>query len=186
MNEAAFTPPPILNSARLLLRPVNRDDLDLVYAFNADERNLRYVAREPWTAKAQALVRIDEWTDGFAARATMMWAFEHGPERAPAGYGGFFGIDAEADKAEIGYGLLPAYWGRGLAGEAVDAMVAWGFGELKLHRIHARVHPGNTASERLLARRGFQVEGLLKHDSRARGQWFDSALFGLIDPAAED
>lgn len=186
MNEAAFTPSPILNSPRLLLRTVGPQDVDLVFAFNADARNLRYVAREPWTTRTLAEARIDEWVDGHAAGTTIMWVFEHGPERAPAGYGGFFGIDAESDKAEIGYGLLPAYWGRGLAGEAVDAMVAWGFGELGLHRIHARVHPGNTASERLLKRRGFAVEGLLRHDAQSRGRWFDSIVFGLIDPAAPD
>ena len=184
MNEAAFAPPPILNSPRLLLRPVEPEDVDLVFAFNADPHNLRHVARDPWTERAQATARLAEWAEGYAACKTVMWVFEHGPERAPAGYGGLFDIDAAADKAEIGYGLLPAWWGRGLAGEAVDAMVAWGFGELGLHRIHAKVHPGNRASERLLERRGFAVEGVLRHDARARGRWFDFTVFGLIDPSA--
>lgn len=185
VNLAAFDPPPVLGTPRLLLRPVSRADVDLVFAFNSDPHCLRYVARTPWTARAQALARIDEWTEGFASRTAVMWVFEQGPERAPVGYGGFFGIDADNEKAEIGYGVLPAWWGQGLAGQAVDAMVAWGFGELGLHRIHARVHPGNTASERLLLRRGFRLEGVLVHDARARGRWFDSRVFGLISPAAD-
>ena len=59
----------------------------------------------------------------------------------------------------LGYGLLPAWRGRGIAREAAEAAVHHGFQTLGLKRINAIVSINNHASIRLLRELGFEREG---------------------------
>ena len=54
------------------------------------------------------------------------------------------------NKAEIHYSLIPYYWNKGYAFEAVKALLNFGFKRLKLHRIQAGVATGNSNSIKLL------------------------------------
>ena len=69
---------------------------------------------------------------------------------------GFKAPPDEAGKVEIGYGILPAYRGRGYASELVAALTAWAF----LHGatvVEARTRPDNIPAHRVLERAGFRV-----------------------------
>jgi [ribosomal protein S5]-alanine N-acetyltransferase len=62
-------------------------------------------------------------------------------------------------KLEIGYILAPAQQRRGPMAEAVEALLAYCFEELAVHRVEALIHPDNSASIRLAERLGFCCEG---------------------------
>jgi [ribosomal protein S5]-alanine N-acetyltransferase len=64
--------------------------------------------------------------------------------------------------AEIGYWLIPRARGRRLASRAVALLARWGLTEAGLARIEALVEPGNTPSQHVLERVGFQREGHLR------------------------
>lgn len=66
-------------------------------------------------------------------------------------------------KAELGYVLAKAYWGKGIATSAVKQAIQMGFNDLNIRRIEALVDPNNIASERVLIKSGMQYEGLLKN-----------------------
>ena len=70
-----------------------------------------------------------------------------------------FGPDAAA---EVGYWMAASARGRGLATAAVKLLATWGFQELGLARIELTTMVGNTASERVAARAGFEREGVLR------------------------
>jgi len=82
--------------------------------------------------------------------------------------------------ASIGYGLNPDYWKRGYMSEAVKAVLAFGFGQMRMHRIWATVDPDNEASWRLLERLGMHREGLLRDEKLLRGTWRDSYLYAIV------
>ncbi len=60
--------------------------------------------------------------------------------------------------------MHPAYGGRGLATEAVRALVALAFGPFGLHRVYAQLDPRNTASVRLCERLGMTHEAHLRRE----------------------
>jgi ribosomal-protein-alanine N-acetyltransferase len=97
------------------------------------------------------------------------------------GHGGLFDIDKENGKAEIGYGLLPGYWGKGYNSEAVEKIIDFGLKEMKLHRIYGLIVPGNDASVRVLEKFGFQKEGLLRDNGFARNKYFDMGIYSFIN-----
>ena len=61
---------------------------------------------------------------------------------------------------EIGYGMNPAYEGRGLMTEAVKAMVRWASRQPGVREIQAETDPGNLASQRVLEKAGFRPNGV--------------------------
>ncbi len=62
-------------------------------------------------------------------------------------------------EAQLGYALHPREQGKGLATEAVRAVVVLAFGRLRLRRIGARVFAPAVPSSRLLAKLGLRLEG---------------------------
>lgn len=74
------------------------------------------------------------------------------------GRAGFYFIP-EVNKYEIGYSLLPEYWGKGLATEITLALLTYAFQKLNLDSICARTIPGNHKSEKVLHKAGFSLLG---------------------------
>ncbi|MDO7907451.1 GNAT family N-acetyltransferase [Paenibacillus sp. JX-17] len=70
------------------------------------------------------------------------------------GRSGFVSWRPEYGLAEIGYALGSPYWGRGLATEAVRALLRFGFDVMKLNRLEARCNADNTGSERVMQKAG--------------------------------
>lgn len=87
----------------------------------------------------------------------------------------------EHNRAEIGYGLYDdSHKQKGYMSEAVAAMLAYGFNDMKLHRIEAMTADYNTASIRILEKCGFVYEGRLREHYNVNGTMEDSVLFGLL------
>jgi len=61
----------------------------------------------------------------------------------------------EAPETELGFHLVPAMWGRGLASEAARTVIDHAFGTLGLARLYAGHHPDNRASGAVLRKVGF-------------------------------
>ena len=85
----------------------------------------------------------------------------------------------------LGYGTAARVQGQGLMHEALQASLAWAFGELDLHRVMANYLPGNERSARLLARLGFEREGYAKRYLQIAGVWEDHVLTALVRPRVE-
>ncbi len=71
----------------------------------------------------------------------------------------FKGLSPEG-MVEIGYGMTPAFEGRGLMTEAVKAMVLWASRQPGVREIQAETDPGNLASQRVLEKAGFRPNGV--------------------------
>lgn len=82
--------------------------------------------------------------------------------------------------AHIGYWIARSHWGSGYASEAASLLIAAGFRELGLHRVHTGVLPDNPRSIRVLRRLGFRTEGRARQDCLVDGRYRDLILFGLV------
>ena len=83
-------------------------------------------------------------------------------------------------RGEIGYMLHPRHWGKGLGTEAAALLVAFGFEEMKLHRVEALAAPENTASCRILEKVGMTFEGVRREALQQRGTWRDMAGYAIL------
>jgi len=86
-------------------------------------------------------------------------------------------IDVYRKNAEVGYWLGEEYWGQGLASEAVQAVVDWGFEFFSLNKVVAGIFEGNEASMRVLEKAGFSLEAVLKKHILKHGILLDEYLW---------
>ncbi|UYZ57955.1 GNAT family N-acetyltransferase [Hymenobacter latericus] len=158
--DAAFAAFPELRTAGLRLRAVTTADLEAV-------RPITFYDGLPAASLAQTermLARIEE---DYRNRQSIHWAVALADSDELIGTCGFYRGFAGAC-GEIGYVLRPEYRGQGLMTQAVQAICAFGFGQLQLRQIEAYTEPDNLASQRLLTRTGFapaasDVPGLLRY-----------------------
>jgi len=88
--------------------------------------------------------------------------------------------------ATLGYQLDQRLQGRGLMHEALEGGIAEMFShKVSLHRLQAAHLPENLRSAAVLARLGFEPEGLAKRYLFINGQWRDHVLNALLNPAFE-
>ena len=83
---------------------------------------------------------------------------------------------------EVGFILHPDFWGRGLAAEALRAIVSHVWATTDWPVITADADPRNLASVGLLTHLGFEVSGFAMNTFRVGGQWSDSVYFSLRRP----
>ncbi len=93
-------------------------------------------------------------------------------------------FDPMRDTVELGYWLFVEARGRGIATRAVRALVEHAHAN-GVVRVEAHVRLGNTASERVLDRAGFQREGVKRRLLRHGGVRVDATLFAVVAPDAE-
>ncbi|MBI1800009.1 MAG: GNAT family N-acetyltransferase [Chloroflexi bacterium] len=171
-----------ITTDRLLLREYVEDDWRAMQAYQSDPRYLRYYA---WTHRPEADVR--EFVGRFIAaqaeqpRRRFALAVVLKAENRLIGNCNLRKDHAADQVAEIGYELNPDYWGCGYATEAVRALLAFGFDELKLHRIAAWCIAENVASARVLEKLGMTREGRLREREWIKGRWWDALLYSILD-----
>jgi [ribosomal protein S5]-alanine N-acetyltransferase len=94
------------------------------------------------------------------------------------------GEDIERLTAELGYWLGEAFWGRGIVTDAIAAVTDWGFRELDLVRIFAVPFVENEPSQRVLAKTGYEREGLLRSSAIKDGRILDQYMYARVAPSS--
>ena len=94
----------------------------------------------------------------------MLWDADTGTSVGLAGLR-HLTLDGE-DEVEVGYGFLPAFWGRGLATEIARECVHQAFGDLALPSLVALTNDANVASQHVLRKVGLTYEREVTHDGR--------------------
>jgi RimJ/RimL family protein N-acetyltransferase len=101
-------------------------------------------------------------------------------ERKVVGNVGLGVTDKERGQASVGWLLGCEYQGQGLATEAARALVAFGFGPLRLHRIYARTGSLNKRSWLLMERIGMRREAHFRQSHKVKGEWDDEFVYALL------
>lgn len=83
-------------------------------------------------------------------------------------------------RADVGYWLGRPYWGKGVMGEALRALIELGFNELDYYKMEADVHTHNERGIRLVESVGMNREGVIRRAFRKYGELVDTALYGLL------
>lgn len=169
-----------LTTARLTLRPPRRGDEDALFALHSDPKVMRYFSEPPWTDPARAARQIEEDAAAFEREERFRFAIVLEATQQMIGNCTLHALHQQNRRAEIGYALHPAHWGKGYMGEALKALLAYAFRERDLNRLEADIDPRNTESANCLERLGFVSEGFMRERWIVGGEVCDSALYGLL------
>ncbi len=143
----------IVETERLIIRQFDEQDIDALYEMNRDPKILTYIPTEPFTdiSQAQALY-FDVVLPNYEKYGYGRWAIYHKKDAQVIGFCGPKYID-EMDEVEIGYRLLPKYWGAGIATEAFQSIIPV-LHKYGINEVVSLILFGNEASESVAKKSG--------------------------------
>ena len=175
--EVNFEPFPTLQTQRLILRKISNEDAEDLFQLRNNDDAMKYINK----ARPQS---IDETKELIAKMndisQRIQWAITSKEDDKLIGTIGYHVIYKEHHRAEIGYMLHPAQWGKGIMSEAIAAVLDFGFNHIGLHSIEARINPINKASSKILLKHAFEKEGYFKQSFFYQGTYIDSEIYSLI------
>lgn len=161
---AEFSPFPVLETPRLILRaPEMRDAAD-IFEFRSDPEVMKYIPKPLATSVAdveELLVMIQGFVD---RNERINWVIELKETGKVLGLIGYPNIFPDHDRAEVGYTLNGSWHRQGIMREALAVVLRYGFERMQLHSILAVTDEQNIASSSLLTAVGFRHEGCLRED----------------------
>lgn len=175
-----FSRLPELYSDRLTLRRLEEMDTPDMYEYASRPDVTRYLTWKPHPDRAYTRDYLRYLADRYAAGMFYDWAIVYEPDCKMIGTCGFTAFHCTSDSAEVGYVINPNYWGRGIASEALELVLQFGFTELKLHRIEARFMQGNEPSRHVMEKVGMTFEGYLRDAMFVKGNYVTVGVCSIL------
>jgi [ribosomal protein S5]-alanine N-acetyltransferase len=169
----------VVQTTRLVLRDFAESDLESSYAYASDPEVTRHTSFGPNT-RTQTASFLDAAIAKARIRPRTDYTLAIQLKESGLHIGGTGLHNPNHGQWQIGYVLARPYWGRGLATELVQALIAFGFRELGAEKIWAPVDAANGASARVLEKAGFTLEGVLRKDRTNWAEGRDTKIYGLL------
>lgn len=182
MLKLNFTPFPVIETDRLVLRQVAKEDAKELFFLRSDKAVLTYLDKAPARSIEEVIKFIEGLHELEKDHKAINWAITLKQDIKLIGTICLWNIVHSHYRAEIGYALHPDHQGKGIMQEAVAAVLNYGFETMKLHSIEANVNPNNASSIKLLERNNFVKEAHFKENYFYDGKFLDSAIYSLISP----
>ncbi len=169
-----------LYTDRLKLRMLQDSDWANFLALHSDPEINRYVRipESEEVIRKKFADRSLNWT--YSSCRWLTLAIESIDSGEFIGLTGLYCQNLEEQRAEVGYILAPAFYGRGYATESLQAVIDWACLSFKVHKFVGHCAKENLASARVLEKTGFKREGVLRQQFQVGDVWFDECAYGLL------
>ena len=152
----------VLETSRLALRRISVDDAEFILVLLNDPSFLRYIGDRGVRTTDDARTYIQTGPmESYERFGFGLYLVELKETRESIGICGLLKRESLQD-VDVGFALLPRFWSKGYAVEAVSAVLAYGRDTLGLKRIVAITSPDNVASINLLSKFGFRFERMTR------------------------
>lgn len=157
----------MIKTNRLLLRPFEKGDASFLFTLNNDPLVNQY--RSTKTASLESCKQdIETWQQRYGQGLLNVYLMALEEVNTPIGLIAIFKRSQE-DMAELGYRMLPDYWGCGYCHEATEGLVKAYFEASEAGEIFAETHPDNKHSIHFLMNNKFHED---HHEMENRGRIF--------------
>ncbi|HXL72546.1 MAG TPA: GNAT family N-acetyltransferase, partial [bacterium] len=165
----------MIETKRLILRPIQATDFDSLYAYGSMPKVYRYVVLGPFGEKdTKNFIQYAIAQGKKKPVQRYVWAVTLKKTGQLIGDCNFNIKNQILREACIGYTLHPNFWGQGYATEMTKKLIEFGFKKLKMHRIFATCDRNNTASNKVLLKAGMKWEGTFRKNMLQKGKWRDT------------
>ena len=172
-----------ITTERLLLRPFQTSDLEAFVAYRSDPEVARYQSWEPAYSLADAELFLDSQR-GLVFGQPGEWVQLAIVDRKTSALYGDCAVRVVTDRpatAEIGVTLAQTSQRKGLATEALTAVLTELFEQHGIHRVVAETDDRNLAVGRLLERLGFRCEARLIEADWFKGDWSTLRMYAMLN-----
>ncbi|WP_035387500.1 GNAT family N-acetyltransferase [Ferrimonas senticii] len=148
----------LIVTPRLAMRRFTLDDAEAVLGFSGNTQVTRYTGDAGMVKTLEDAKRIIEtiWLAEYAEHGYARYALLDKARDRVIGFCGWK-FEQEVNLPDLGYRLLPQYWGQGLGMEAASAAMVYGRDTLGFSEVSAELVPENLGSKRIIERLGFTL-----------------------------
>jgi ribosomal-protein-alanine N-acetyltransferase len=171
---------PILNTDRLLLRQFIDSDLENVFKGLSNPAVIKHYGIH--FDNLEATKEQMTWFADLESTGTgIWWAVCSLDNQTFYGAGGLNNLRKEHRKAEIGFWLLPSFWGQGIMMEVLLLICNYGFNTLGLHRIEGLVESDNQNCKRAMAKLDFRYERTMTDCEIKNGRFISLDIYAKLN-----
>ncbi|HEX5024481.1 MAG TPA: GNAT family N-acetyltransferase [Agriterribacter sp.] len=170
---------PVFKTNRLLLRQFSEGDVDDVYTALSHPDVIRYYGVR-YDSVEGTQTQMDWFAELEATGKGRWWAVCSPDGSMFYGAAGVYHVNEIHRKAEIGFWLLPAYWGKGIMKEAIPLILDYAFKHFDIHRMEAFVETENRNSKTLLTQLHFEHEGTMKDCEIKDGNFISLDIYARL------
>jgi RimJ/RimL family protein N-acetyltransferase len=169
------------HESRVVLRALAPDDAAVIFAYRSDPEVARYQSWEPAALDdVRAFIREPPASPAYAPGTWEQFGIVLRDTGELIGDCGVHVLEHDPQQAEFGITVASGWQGRGLAREALAALMAIVFGTLRKHRLSCSVDPRNVRSIALMERTGFRREAHHRESLWLNGEWVDDLIFAML------
>ena len=176
-----FSHLPELTTERLTLRKMLVADTADMYEYASRPEVTRYLTWQPHPDRDYTREYLQYLGNRYSAGMFYDWAIVYEPDCKMIGTCGFTAFNCTSDSAEVGYVLNPAYWGKGIAAEALSRVMEFGFDDMGLHRIEAKFIEENERSRRVMEKVGMTFEGVARDGMLVKGNYVNVGVCAILE-----
>lgn len=175
----------IYQSKRLSVKEYKKQDLDLFYSVFSSKEVMKYAFLQCYESKDGILPYFEEVlknNETLINRPAYGYGIYLTNEDRYIGHGD---IEIHYQNeyggcGEIGYFILPEFWGYGYATETAELLLSISFNELNLHKVSATCNCNNLSSENIMKKLGMQKEGISRKARFKEGRWDDQLNYSIL------
>ncbi len=171
--------PKQFQTSRLILRKIQKSDQADIYKGLSHPDVIKYYGVN--YASFEETEEQMTWYENLEkSNSGLWWSIRMRADNSFCGAIGYYNLHEEHRKAELGFWLLPEFWGKGLIKESAEKIIDHLLHEKMLHRMEAYVEGENANSEKVLQKLNFQYEGTMKDCEIKNGRYIDLKIFAQI------
>lgn len=149
---------PVLETERLVLRPLSATDVEALYRISNEPAVRRYLWDDGPVSRATIEEVVTQSVRLFSEEGLGLFGIRLRDSEEIVGFCGFARLEG-MEEVELVYELDPELWGRGLATEAARACLSYAFREAGVERMIAGTDRPNVASLRVIEKLGMRSIG---------------------------
>lgn len=179
-DQSLTRPIPRIRGEHVYLRPAERADIDLFVRWFSDAETTRYLGLRAPFSKAMEERWFESMLEEQGKKGYHFVICLLADDR-PIGTAGFHHVNQEDGHASFGISIgEKGEWSKGYGTDALRAICAFGFGQLRLERIALDVYEPNRRAQRSYEKAGFVTEGTLRHAHFSDGRFHDVLRMSLL------
>ena len=168
-----------IHTERLVLRRFRMEDAQAMFDnWASDEEVTKYLTWPPHETVDTTQMVLSDWVASYEKPDFYLWAIEF--EGQPIGSISVVELNADVEKAHIGYCIGKNWWRRGIMSEALKAVMDHLFDEVGMNRVEACFDTRNPNSGRVMAKCGMKFEGTFRQAGRNNQGICDESFYALL------
>ena len=168
-----------IETKRLILRDIRHSDVESMFELDSNPLVHKYLGNKPFTDIKQSKDNIESVLEQYKERGIGRWATIEKTSGDFIGWSGLrlnsdYEMNGQTNYMDVGYRLMPQYWGKGYATESSFAALDYAFNTMELDLVNGITEIGNEASHIVLLKIGLKhTEDFFYEKEQLKLRWYE-------------